>query len=339
MPLEDYVSSEPTKHTDSFADKALRELQLAGVGTKALPTAAAEAFSERPVETSLKLVTAFGLSAALGYASGKVGPLGGVARSVGVGLGVSMIGDFGRNLGPTLGAFADNWSSDANWDKNAEIMRTRFAPFAFDTALSMGGSMAGGYAGARYARAQAFEPTLPQFTDKGFLPPGVHQTTWQEFATRYGTTPRRQDLLANMEVLLHEAKAAGGEKVYVGGSFVSTKANPKDFDMTWKVDGRRIEDLRRINPLIVDREMQSVNLGGQLMVTYPNSPDGGVLSFLQRNNRYRIPVGVVELDLNTLPSATNYKVRSWLGRAGVRPIPNIETTEPLSPLPKNSPYL
>src|SRR5438067_106663 len=107
MPLEDYRLSEPTKHTESFADKALRELQLAGVGAKAVPNAAVEAFSERPVETSLKLVTAFGLSAALGYASSKAGPLGGLARSVGVGLGVSMIGDFGRNLGPTVGAFAD----------------------------------------------------------------------------------------------------------------------------------------------------------------------------------------------------------------------------------------
>jgi hypothetical protein len=217
-------------------------------------------------------------------------------------------------------------------------MEKRFAPFVFDTALSIGGATAGGYAGSMMARARTFEPTLPQFTDKGFLPAGVHQTTWQEFATRYGTTPRRQDLLSNMEVLLHQAKAAGGDKVYVGGSFVSSKVTPKDFDMTWHIDGKRLGELRQVNPLLVDRSLQEKTLGGQLMATYPNSPNGGVLGFLQRNNRYKVDVGVVELDLSTLPSQTSYKLRSWLGRAGVKPIAEIPKTEPPTPLPKNSPY-
>jgi hypothetical protein len=57
-----------------------------------------------------------------------------------------------------------------------------------------------------------------------------------------------------------------------------------------------------------------------------------------KNNRYRTQVGVVELDLATLPSNTSYKVRSWLGSAGPRPIPDIAKTEPLTPMPKNSPY-
>jgi hypothetical protein len=336
--LEQYADSQPQQTNESFGDKALRELQLLGVGFGAVPTAARDAFSERPVQTSLMLVTAAGLSAALGYATSKAGPLRGIAQSVGVGLGVSMVGDFGRNLSPALGALADNWNSGANWDQNKAIMEQRFAPFVFDTTLAMGGGMAGGFAGSRFARSQQFEPMLPAFTKDGFLPPGIHKATWQEFATTYGTTPRRQDLLANMEFLLREAKSVGGEKVYVGGSFVTTKANPKDFDMTWKIDGQRIGEIRQTNPIVVDRTMQSEKLGGELMVTYPGPGDGGVLAFLMKNNRYRTQVGVVELDLATLPSNTSYKLRSWLGTAGPRPIPDIAKTEPLTPMPKNSPY-
>lgn len=349
MDLEAYTVSQPNQsnNRESWSDKALRELELAGVGFKAIPNAAAEAITERPVETGLKVVAAAGLSLALGYATSKAGPLRGIAQSVGLSLGVSAIGDFGRNLSPVISAFADNWESRDNWDRNSAVMRDRFAPFVFDTALTMTAGVAGGYGGARMARAQAFEPMLPQLTQQGFLPPGIHKASWQEFATKFGTTPRRKDLVANMEVLLQEAKqhAPAGEKVYIGGSMVSPKPTPKDFDMTWKISGEQVGVLREKAPLLVDRTMQSQKLGGELMVTYPNAPDGSVLAFLQRNNRYSAPgsygplkVGVVEIDLATIPSRTSYRLRSLLGRAGERPITDIAKTEPFAPMPKNSPY-
>jgi hypothetical protein len=72
--------------------------------------------------------------------------------------------------------------------------------------------------------------------------------------------------------------------------------------------------------------MQAEKLGGQLMITYPNSPGDGVLGQLMRNSRVRpaIEVGVVEIDLKSLPSNTSYRLRSWLGRAGIKEIPKLD---------------
>lgn len=327
MNPENYIDASPqAKPADSFGDKVWRELQLTGVGLAAVPGAAVTEISEKPVETAAKALTAAGLSMALGYAYSKTGPLGGIARAAGIGLGVTAIGDFGRNIAPTMGAYADNWNSAANWDANAATMQKSFAPFVFDSALNIGAGGLGMYGGVKLARSFQFEPMLPELTKKGYLPAGIHPATWQEFATRYGTTPRRADMVANMEYLLQQAKQAGGDKVYVGGSFVTSKPTPGDFDMTWKISGERIGQLRKTNPILVDRTMQAEKLGGQLMVTYPNSPGNGVLGQLMRNMRERpaLDVGVVEIDLGTLPSNTSYRVRSWLGRAGIKEIPKLD---------------
>lgn len=336
MQFEDYTTPTPRETNESFRDKALRELELTGIGLRAVPNAAQEAFTERPIETSAKFLAAAGISAVLGYAGTKVGPLGYAARTLGIGFGVSMIGDFGRNLGPAAAAFGDNWHSGANWNQNVETMEKHFAPFVFDTALTVGGAAAGGYAGTVLGRPR-FTPTLPEFTAQGYLPPGIHKTSWAEFATRYGTTPRRQDLLANMEALLHEAKAAGADKVYAGGSLVTAKETPRDFDLTWRIEGKRIGELRQEHPILIDRALQDKKLGGQLIPTYPDSPRDGIVGFLQTTRKQQ-PVGIVELDLSTLPSRFNYRLRSLLGNAGVRPIPEIAKTEPLTPMPKDSPY-
>ncbi len=340
MPLEDYInktSEQPT--SDSWADKAVREVQLLGVGLAAIPDAAVTAFTERPGETGLKLTAAAGLSFALRCAVSKGGLMRGVAQSIGVGMGVSAVGDFGRNIAPIAGAFSDNLSSADNWNENAAVMKNHFAPFAFDTTLAVGAGLVGGYGGARFMRSRTFEPMLPELNKHGLLPEGIHPATWQEFSARYGTSPRRQDLLANMEALLQQAKkhAGGTEKVYVGGSFVTAKAAPTDFDMTWRISGPKIAELQKTAPILVDRALQVKELGGQLMATYPNSPGDGVLGFLQRNARLRLPVGVVEIDLATLPSKTSYQMRTWLGTAGPRPILDISAETAATTLKKVDP--
>ena len=40
---------------------------------------------------------------------------------------------------------------------------------------------------------------VPEFNPDRNLPPRVHRPTWQEFMERFGTTPRRQELLKGQE--------------------------------------------------------------------------------------------------------------------------------------------
>jgi uncharacterized protein DUF6932 len=71
---------------------------------------------------------------------------------------------------------------------------------------------------------------IPPFTSVGDLPPGVHWTTWQVFADRFGTTTYRRELLRGLKEALDSLRAAGCRAVYVDGSFVTAKKIPGDFD-------------------------------------------------------------------------------------------------------------
>jgi hypothetical protein len=152
-----------------------------------------------------------------------------------------------------------------------------------------------------YTQAKAAGDRLPMFTGDGYLPAGIHPVSWPEFSSRYGFSPRRLELLANMESLLQELRSQGGERAYVGGSFVTTKQVPGDFDMTWRVSGPQLGELMKKAPILVDRQLQKQTLGGELMATYPNSPGDGVLGFLQKSRSGK-SIGVAEIDLSTLPA-------------------------------------
>jgi predicted nucleotidyltransferase len=74
---------------------------------------------------------------------------------------------------------------------------------------------------------------LPELTDDGELPPGVHIADWQEFQSRFGiSSPRRLWLSGRLRTIL-ELAASGGRlrRVFVWGSFVTAKPAPKDLDI------------------------------------------------------------------------------------------------------------
>jgi len=71
---------------------------------------------------------------------------------------------------------------------------------------------------------------LPDFTPDGDLPAGVHVASWQEFQERFGRpTSRRVWLSSRLEALLVLAVKTGKlRRIFVWGSFVTTKPSPKD---------------------------------------------------------------------------------------------------------------
>ena len=78
---------------------------------------------------------------------------------------------------------------------------------------------------------------LPPFNKDGMLPPGVHKASWRRFAERFGTTARRRSLLAGLKAALNALRAAGCRKVFIDGSFVTTKESPGDCDGCWDIEG------------------------------------------------------------------------------------------------------
>jgi hypothetical protein len=91
---------------------------------------------------------------------------------------------------------------------------------------------------------------IPAFTERGLLPPGIHRATLDEIETRLATTPRRRKLMAGLREALHNLKLAGVARVYINGSFVTSKPNPNDIDGCW--DATRRVDASRIDPVLLD---------------------------------------------------------------------------------------
>jgi hypothetical protein len=69
---------------------------------------------------------------------------------------------------------------------------------------------------------------IPQFTDEGLLPPGVHQTDLEELNEKMGWSRKRRELLEGLEEALELMASCGVVRVYLDGSFVTDKDRPND---------------------------------------------------------------------------------------------------------------
>jgi len=79
---------------------------------------------------------------------------------------------------------------------------------------------------------------LPELTAEGELPPGVHIADWQEFRSRFcSSSPRRIWLAGRFRALMELAATSGKlRRVFVWGSFVTSKPAPRDIDILLIMD-------------------------------------------------------------------------------------------------------
>jgi len=50
---------------------------------------------------------------------------------------------------------------------------------------------------------------IPDFDERGNLPPGIHRATWAEIVSRYATSTHRRELLDGLLDALRSLKSAG----------------------------------------------------------------------------------------------------------------------------------
>jgi hypothetical protein len=74
---------------------------------------------------------------------------------------------------------------------------------------------------------------LPAFNQDGNLPEGIHQTTEAEVLSRFAaTSARRKWLGERLRDLLETARSTGQlERIFLWGSFVTSKESPNDLDV------------------------------------------------------------------------------------------------------------
>lgn len=90
---------------------------------------------------------------------------------------------------------------------------------------------------------------IPQFDERGNLPPGMHEADWDELEKRFGDSARRDQLLAGLREALLVLRAAGCRTAYIDGSFVTAKEEPGDFDGCWEI--ARV-DTTLLDPVLLD---------------------------------------------------------------------------------------
>jgi hypothetical protein len=144
---------------------------------------------------------------------------------------------------------------------------------------------------------------LPSWTAEGTLPPGEHLAAWPECVTRFGWNPHRLRLLEGLLRALQNLRGAGCERVFLDGSFVTTKEVPGDYDGCWETRG---VDPARLDPIFLDiadiragRPQQKAKYRGELFAaSWPADAKRRYRQFFQydRNDQ---PKGVVVIELNS----------------------------------------
>jgi hypothetical protein len=143
---------------------------------------------------------------------------------------------------------------------------------------------------------------IPEFTDTGFLPNGMHLVTIEDFKRRFGQfdrSDRRIRLYEKLEKLVFDAKASGIiRRVLVGGSYVTAKAEPNDFDCILIMEFSILT--KTLSPSeynLVSRKAARRLYGGDVVAVLPGSEEYfQYLEFFQ-TNRDGDRVGIVEIDL------------------------------------------
>ncbi|MCK5508717.1 MAG: hypothetical protein KAI50_09380 [Desulfobacterales bacterium] len=72
--------------------------------------------------------------------------------------------------------------------------------------------------------------TIPDFSPKGHLPSGIHLCSGIEFGNRFIENSTRQKYRKPIYDILDFAKDKKASHIFVGGSFITNKENPYDFD-------------------------------------------------------------------------------------------------------------
>jgi hypothetical protein len=143
---------------------------------------------------------------------------------------------------------------------------------------------------------------IPTFQANGNLPVGIYLATWQEVQETFAFNPRRQELLSGLKRACESLKQAGCLRIYLGGSFVTNKEFPGDFDVCWADETVDLERLEEIDPVLLDltnkRAAQKAKYGGEL---FPASlTEGGskkkFLDFFQ-TTRNEEPKGIIAVNL------------------------------------------
>lgn len=140
---------------------------------------------------------------------------------------------------------------------------------------------------------------IPDFNGDGLLPPGIHNCSWIEFGRRFGTNGHRVALLDGLRRAMISLRRSGCQRVFVDGSFVTSKVFPGDYDACW--DAANV-DFALLDPVLLDFSNGRVAMKAKFLGDWfpEHLIEGGsgliFLDFFQRDKATTEPKGIVVLE-------------------------------------------
>lgn len=144
---------------------------------------------------------------------------------------------------------------------------------------------------------------IPSFDTDGNLPPGVHLAAWDVFRDRFGGTSHRQRLIGGLEAAVAILRLTGCQRLYLDGSFVTSKLVPNDYDAAWEPIGVDLPLLKSMEPVFFEfgnlRAAQKAKYFGEF---FPSSAKADVagstfLEFFQIDKNTGNQKGLIALNL------------------------------------------
>lgn len=141
---------------------------------------------------------------------------------------------------------------------------------------------------------------LPAYDSDGNLPAGIHEANLAEIAERFSQTVHRERLMTGLMAALRSLKQAGCGRVFLDGSFVTSKVIPEDYDGCWDISG---VDPTRLDPVLltfdVGRAAQKAKYLGEFFPAQQIELSSGntFLEFFQVDRASGLPKGIVVIDL------------------------------------------
>jgi hypothetical protein len=134
------------------------------------------------------------------------------------------------------------------------------------------------------------------------LPKGIHIYTLEQLKDEFAANPTREKLFDGLVKLLQELKAAGCERVYLGGSFASGKINPGDFDLTWDPEGVDMSKLDAVltGPTWATTRARKDQYLGDIFIRNPAVTGHDHAEEWQFDARSGIEKGVIQLNLEDM---------------------------------------
>ena len=143
---------------------------------------------------------------------------------------------------------------------------------------------------------------LPDFTETGLLPDGVHRATIAEFEKRFvffGVSDRRFRLFEKLRELYDQARRSGIiRRFLVVGSFVTSKPEPNDFDCVLVLDSSVAgHDLAPMEYNLVSLARARRIFGGDVFPVLEGTPRMDRFVEFFQSSRHGDRVGIVEIEL------------------------------------------